>query len=109
MKLHEMDGDTILEELEKRGEAYVKHKADAATSEFMLKRRYAAVYTAIRSIDGCSIEDAKNRALNDKDYLAAFRDDVQIQLKKDAAQLGLERVRTAVELWRSHRADVRKV
>ena len=109
MKLHELGGDQILEELERRGDRYVDMKKEASTSEFLLKRRYAAVYTSIRSTKGCSVEDAKNMALNDPDYLQAFREDVKCQLKKDAAQLALERARIAVELWRYHRADMRKV
>ena len=52
----------------------------------------------------------------DSDYLESYGSDIKIQLKKERsaierekASLSLDRVKIAIDLWRSHRADVRKV
>jgi hypothetical protein len=123
MNLSDLSADQLITLLEKRGDAYIEKsneyadvKAEASLSDFTLKRRFAATYSAIRNIETCSVEDAKSKTLTDSDYLEAYSDDIKIQLKKERsaierekASLSLDRVKVAIDLWRSHRADVRKV
>ena len=123
MNLSDLTADQLITLLEKRGDAYIDKnneyadvKAEASLSDFTLKRRFAATYTAIRNIENCSVEDAKSKTLTDSDYLEAYSEDIKIQLKKERnaierekASLSLDRVKIAIDLWRSHRADVRKV
>ena len=123
MNLSDLTADQLITLLEKRGDAYIDKnneyadvKAEASLSDFTLKRRFAATYSAIRNIETCSVEDAKSKALMDSDYLESYGSDIKIQLKKERsaierekASLSLDRVKIAIDLWRSHRADVRKV
>ena len=123
MNLSDLSADQLITLLEKRGDAYIEKsneyadvKAEASLSDFTLKRRFAATYSANRNIETCSVEDAKSKALMDSDYLESYGSDIKIQLKKERsaierekASLSLDRVKIAIDLWRSHRADVRKV
>lgn len=109
MKLHEMDPDMILAELERRGEAYVLAKGTAKTLEGMYDRMKAATYSAYRSQAGTSVDDAKARTAADGVLERNWMEWQEKERELDRAYLALERARIAVELWRSTRADMRRV
>lgn len=108
MKLHEMDPDRILAELERRGDEYADAKARAASLENTHATIKAAVYNAIRKIGGVSVEDAKARALESEQVIAVANEWLEAEHVKDKAYLALERARTATDLWRSDAANRRR-
>lgn len=109
MRLADLDPDRILGELEARGEAYVNAKARASALEQNHATAKAAAYNAIRKADGCSVEDARSRALENETVIGAFAAWAEAEREKDIAYLALERARIAVSLFQTVRADLRKI
>ncbi len=107
MKLHELDADKLLEILEQRQEEYAEAKERAGRTSFALERIQKGSYMAIRKAEGLSIEDSKAAALNSDMVIVAFNEDMEAQREKDRTLFALERVRIAIDLFRSIRADMR--
>lgn len=109
MKLHERDADQLIDHLEKRGDEYADAKERASRAENMHTTVKAAVYTALRKAGGISVEDAKAAALDNETVIDAFNELMKAETVKEKAYLALERARTACELWRTARSDMRRV
>lgn len=109
IRLHEYDADAILDWLEQRQDQYADAKHEADVAEQHVKVMFARSYLAIREAKKCSVEDARMRVTADPAYIDAWKESLRLGMKKDKAQLALERMRTGVDLWRSEQANRRKV
>lgn len=109
MKLHEMPADMILEELEKRADAYVDAKYKADSAEAFHETTKAGVFVALRKAGGGSVEDCKAAAIDHCDVVKALMAYLAAAREKDKAYMALERARTAAEMWRSEQANRRRV
>lgn len=109
VKLHEMPADMILEELERRADAYVEAKYKADQLEAWHERVKAGVFVALKKAGGGSVEECKAGAINDNETIMAFAGYLKASMEKDKAYMALERARTAAEMWRSEQANRRRV
>ena len=109
MKLHEMPADMILEELERRADAYVEAKYKSDQLEAWHDKVKAGVFVALRKAGGGSVEDCKAAAIDARETLDALDEYLKAAMEKDKAYMALERARTAAEMWRSEQANRRRV
>lgn len=107
-RLTDLSADQILAELEKRGDAVAELRHKANLAEWKYDRAKAAAFIAYNS-QGNSIEKAKALALENDTVVGAFSDWQEAEFEKDKAFLSLERARIAVDLYRTEKADQRKV
>jgi len=108
-ELHTFTSDQMLAQLEERQDAYTDAKRDHDQAEQILKSLYASRYLAIKAALKCSVEDAKQTALDDSQYVEQWKLTLNRGWEMERARNALERVRTAIELWRSEAATRRMV
>lgn len=108
-ELRTFTADQMLSQLEDRQTAFTLAKYEHDQAEQVLKSLYASRYLAIKDSLRCSVEDAKQNALDDGEYVAQWKDTIRKGWDMERARNALERVRTAIELWRTEQASLRKV
>lgn len=108
MLLHEISVDQLLVELEKRQEAYAQAKAEFDHAQMRLDVMFSQQYGAIRNAQKISVEDAKHAVRGRPGYESAWSVVLDLQRVRDEAMLSLERMRTAIDLWRTEQATIRK-
>ena len=107
--IHEYTADAMLAFLAEAQERYVTAKYDADQADAMMKRVFALTFLEIKKREGCSIEEAKQRALSMESYVECCDKHAELELEKARRMNALERARTAIELWRSEAANRRQV
>jgi hypothetical protein len=108
VKLHELSPDQILAELEARSDLYVAAAEQEARAEAAHKQLEATLYKALRA-NGMSVKDAELGARVERSYQSSVEDLIGKQITSARTKAALERAKIAVELWRSIRADQRRV
>jgi hypothetical protein len=108
MKLHELSPDQILAELEARSDLYVAAAEQEARAEAAHKAMEATIYKINRA-DKQSIEDAKASVRESTMYLDSLSDLITKQTTALRCRAALDRAKIAVELYRTIRADQRRI
>lgn len=103
-----MTADDILAELERRQDACVIAAENEAMAESAHKAMESAVYKAIRS-SGQSIKDAEQEVRSNESVLESYKDLVRLQSSHMKARAAVDRAKLASELFRTVRADSRRV
>ena len=108
MKLHEMSPDQILAELEARSDLYVTAAEQEARAEAAHKSLEAAMYKAYRA-HGDSVKDSEMAVRCEESVKQSVDDLITKQTTALRCKAAVERAKIATELYRTIRADQRRV
>ena len=108
MRLLDLSAEQMLEELEARQEAAIEAEAKEARAKASLSATEGAVIDSLKR-EGHTIEVAKKRAWGLTDLQEAHAIYLQVWVEFKKAQAASHRASKAIELWRTERADSRKV
>jgi flavin-dependent dehydrogenase len=105
--VREIDADRLIALLDERQEAAVMAKDAASRTSFALERIQKAIYSALRKAGGISVEDAKAAVFDSDAVVEAYEADMAAQREKDRAMYALDRVKVAIDLFRTEQSTLR--
>ena len=108
MRLDELPPEVLLRELEKRSDAYVLAADAEARAEVAHRALEAGLYKAIR-LSGASVKDAEMGVRERDAYVASSVDLIELQTKTAFARAALDRAKISADLFRTVRADQRRI
>lgn len=108
MKLHEMTPDQILEQLELRQDVYIEAAEIEAKTEAAHKQMEAQMFKLYRASKE-SIEDAKRSVIENEAFQTSWEDLIDKQMAAARARAAVERAKLATDLYRTIRADQRRI
>ena len=108
MRLLDLSAEQMLEELEARQEAAIEAEAKEARAKASLAATEGAVIDELRR-QGFPVEIAKRKAQGHDSWREAHSVYLEVWVAFKAAQAAAQRASKALELWRTEKADARKV